>query len=207
MTGTQLRELFQSSEFQQGLEELSSYLASIMQERPIVYLLAKCLWKRGYKFELEDERHDLSLDGKRIEFKFNYNRCEKVLAKELAEYGDNLKGMWERVRAGKINKTRGVMARIYKDACDKKPHIFVWIICSRDLSKVKPDDLNRICLGREQRKYDVKRPNASDGERLAIIDSFLGKLQAIRPFSLLKQDIQTNGDFPSTYHFRICDFN
>ena len=51
---------------------MSSYLASIAQERPIVYLLARCLWMRGYKFELEDQRHDLSVNDKRIEFKFKY---------------------------------------------------------------------------------------------------------------------------------------
>src|SRR5262249_446684 len=201
MTGTELRDLFLSSEFKQGLEEMSSYLASIMQERPIVYLLAKCLWRRGYKFELEDQHHDLSLNDKRIEFKFNYNRCEKVLAAELAKYGDNLKGMWELVRTGAINRSRGVMPRIYEDACERRPHLFVWIICSRDLSKVAPDDLKRICFGREQRKYNETRPYAWDGERLAVADSFLGKLQAIRPFSLLKQEIHTNGSFPSTYHF------
>jgi hypothetical protein len=206
MTSSELRDLFLSAEFKQGLEEMSSYLASIMQERPIVYLIAKCLWRRGYKFELEDKRHDLFLNGKRFEFKFNYNRCEKVLAEELAKHGDDLKGMWERVRAGEINKSRGVMAKIYEDACERKPHIFVWIICSRDLSKVAPDDLKRICFGAEQRKYNVTRSYASDGELLTVADSFLTKLQAIRKFRLLKQDIQTNGDFPSTYHFRICDF-
>jgi hypothetical protein len=194
MTGTKLRDLFLSPDFKQGLAEMSSYLASIMQERPIVYLLAKCLWQRGYKFELEDKRHDLSLNGKRIEFKFNYDRCEKALTDELLKHGDDFAQAQEGHRA--------VMRRIYDDVCRKEPDIFVWIICSRDLSKVAPDDLKRICGGRWQRK----RPYVSDGERLTQVDLFLSKLQAIRPFSLLKQDIQTNGDFPSTYHFRICDF-
>jgi hypothetical protein len=52
----------------------------------------------------------------------------------------------------------------------------------------------------------MPRAYVSDGELLTVADSFLKKLCAIRPFTLLKQDIQTNGDFPSTYHFRICDF-
>lgn len=206
MTGTELRDLFLSVDFKQGLEEMSSYLASIMQERPIVYLLAKCLWQRDYKFELEDKRHDLFLDGKRIEFKFNYDRCEKVLTDELAQYGDNLIGMWQLVQARAISKSWGVMPRIYEDACVRKPHIFVWIICSRDLSKVAPDDLKRICRGRAQCKYNATRPYVADGELLTVADSLLTKLHAIRAFTLLKQDIQTNGDFPSTYHFRICDF-
>jgi hypothetical protein len=81
MTGTDLRDLILSSEFKQGLEELSSYLASIMQERPIVHLLAKCLWLRKVKFELEYKKQDLTVNDKRIEFKFKfaYDRsCQKV---------------------------------------------------------------------------------------------------------------------------------
>ena len=207
MIGTELRDLFLSPDFTQGLTEMSSYLASIMQERPIVYLLAKCLWQRGYKFELEDKRHDLSLNGKSIEFKFNYNKCEKLLTHELAECGDDLNKLPDAVQPGRISKTRGVMHKIYEDVCGKKkPNIFVWIICSRDLSTVARDDLERICLWKEQLKYDKTRPYDSDGERLTVADAFLTKLHAIRPFTLLKQDIRTTGHFRSTYHFRICDF-
>jgi hypothetical protein len=205
MTGTELRDLFLSSEFKQGLGEMSSYLASIMQERPIVYLLARCLWRLGYKFELEDQRHDLSLNGKRIEFKFNYDRCEKALREELTKYGDNLRGMWGLVQAGAVNRSRGVMPKIYEGACVREPDVFVWVICSRDLSGVAPDDLERICLGREQRRYNATHPYDPDDELLTVAE-FLGKLHTVRPFSLLKQDLQTDGDFPSTYHFRICDF-
>jgi hypothetical protein len=64
MNATELRDVFLSAELKQELEQMSSYLASIMQERPIVNLLAKCLWQRGKKFELEDRRHDLSINGK-----------------------------------------------------------------------------------------------------------------------------------------------
>lgn len=206
MNGTRLRDIFRSQDFKQGLEELSSYLASIMQERPIIYLLAKCLWKEKFEFELEDQRQDLSLNGKRIEFKFNYDRCEEFLTKELAEYGEDLQGMWKLVQEKKISKSWGVMPKVFEDVCVRKPHIFVWIICSRDLSHVAPDDLNRICRGNAQCKYNATHPYVSDGEFLKVTDSFLSKLQVIRPFSLLKEDIQTKGDFPSTYHFRICDF-
>jgi hypothetical protein len=185
---------------------MSSYLASVMQERPIVYLLAKCLWQRGYKFELEDQQHDLSVNGKRIEFKFNYDRCEEDLREELSKYGDDLNHMWDLVQAGKKSKSWGVMPRIFEDTCVRKPDIFVWIICSRDLSKVAPDDLKRICRGTLQCKYNARYPHGPEGE-LAVVDEFLQKLKAMRAFALVKQDIRTNGDFPSTYHFRICDFH
>src|SRR4051812_31731969 len=104
MTGTDLRDLILSPDFKQDLEEMSSYLASIKQERPIVYLLAKSLWKRGHKFDLEDKKTDLSINGKRIEFKFSYDTCQVALTTELVKYGDNLRGMWEDVQAKKINK-------------------------------------------------------------------------------------------------------
>jgi hypothetical protein len=73
------------------------------------------------------------------------------------------------------------------------------------LSKVAPDDLERVFQWREQRRYNSTRPYKPEGE-LPNVDLLLGKLQLIRPFTLLKQDVQTNGDFPSTYQIRICEF-
>jgi hypothetical protein len=186
MTGSELQVLFRSSDFTDGLKDMSSYLASIMQERPIVYLLAKCLWKQKYKFKLEDKKHkncDLYLQNKRIEFKFNYNKCQERLAKELAQwanYDHSLEGIQELIRTKKIDKSRGIMPRIFKDVWEKEPDIFVWIICSRDLSEVAPGDLERVCVWPEQKKYDELRPYNSDGELLTEIDSFLGRLQSGR---------------------------
>jgi len=40
MTAIQLRDIFATAEYKQDLEELSSYLASIMHERPIIHCLA-----------------------------------------------------------------------------------------------------------------------------------------------------------------------
>ena len=114
MTGTELRDLFLSPEFKQGLQELSSYLASIMQERPIVYLLAKCLWMKGIEFDLEDKRHDLTLDGKRIEFKFNYDRCDKARKRESQEHGGDIKA----ISAGRRGN-RAIVPKIYKDVCKR----------------------------------------------------------------------------------------
>src|SRR5579862_1950040 len=144
MTAKELRDLIKSSDFTLGLEEMSSYLASIMQERPIIYLLAKCLWKKKCKFELEDKRQDLFLNDKRIEFKFNYDRGLGVNGrKELEKYGDNIQRMWEDAKAKVTSKSWGVLAKVYEDMCvkDPAPAIFVWIICSRDLSKVADEDL------------------------------------------------------------------
>ncbi len=201
MTGTELRDVFLSSEFRQGLEEMSCYLASIMQERPIVNLLAKCLWKRKYKFRLEDQRRDLCVNGRHIEFKFNYNRCEEALAKELAACGGDLNRLCEK-NVGNWS----VGPKIVKDALIKSPDVFVWVICSRDLSQVKQDDLHRIRCSDAQIEYNRAHPHNSNGQHLTVVDSFLGRLNERRAFSLVKQDVQTSGDFPSTYHFRICDF-
>jgi hypothetical protein len=211
MTGTELRDLFLSPDFTQELTEMSSYLASITQERPIVCLIAKCLWKLGHKcgkFELEDHKVDLFLYPQRIEVKFNWNRCERLLVGELAKYGNNLQGMWDQIEAKTIPTGFKVIPGIYEDVCIKEPDIFVWIICSRDLSKVSGADLKHIVVGSEQAKYNLMHPYETDGQRLTVVDSFLEKLKAIRPFRLTKLAIPTNGVwFPSTYHFRICEFN
>ena len=62
MTAAELRSIILSAEFQTDLEEVSSYLASITQEAPIVHLVAKCLWKQKQLYALERyKKHDLTV--------------------------------------------------------------------------------------------------------------------------------------------------
>jgi len=201
-----LREVLLSADFHEDLAEISSCLASIMQERPIVYLVAKHLWKCGYKFELEKSHQDLFVNNTGVEFKFNFDRAAEVLKKELAQW-DDLEQMWAKVK----NKSWGVLSRIYSDICDKKPDVFVWIICSRDLATVADEDLERIAFGREQRKFNEKYPYPTDAVVTEMVDQLLAKLQTPRPFTVHKESIVFQGDlpsaFPSTYHFIICDFS
>jgi len=206
MTAAELRNVFASSEFQKELEELSAYLASILQERPIVHLLAKHLWRKGLKFELEYKQTDLVVGEKRVEFKMHYDREQQDLTKELSRFEDSLSAMWAAAEAKTLTMGWRVGPKVYKDVCKKRPHIFVWIILSRDLSKVPEPDLQRIGFGTEQRKYNKAQLNCPKGDSLIVIDRFLGLLQKERSFSLLKLDVETNADFPSTYHFRICEF-
>ncbi len=70
-----------------------------------------------------------------------------------------------------------------------------------------PADLERICRSREQCKFNKLHPHGTDLTFLTVIDSFLDKLQKERPCDVLKDEIATKGDFPSVYHFRICDFS
>jgi len=207
MTAKELRDIFVSPDYKHDLGELSTYLASIKQERPIIYCLAKHLWKKGYKFRLEDKRKDLVVDGKRIEFKYSFDCDMARLEEALTKYGKKpLKAMWDDVQAKKISKSWSTIALIYEDMCIKKADIFVWIIHARDLSKLAPDDLQRVCWSPEQCKYNAIHPY-SDRECLRVADSFLDHMRLIRPFSVLKEDIEAKGDFPSTYHLRICDFS
>src|SRR5262249_4581133 len=115
MTGTELREIFAAPEFKQDLEEVSSNLAGTSQERPIVYLLAKYLRRQGKRFSLEKGRVDLFVDQERVEFKFNYDCCQEILDRELAE--------WD---VGTVPSRRnrgdfGILPRLYKDVVVKEP--------------------------------------------------------------------------------------
>ena len=102
MTAADLRGIILSADFKLGLEEVSSYLASIMQEAPIVHLLAKYLWKQKHLYALErNKRHDLTVwtpglsTGEKqttIEFKFNYETCAVKLGKELRKFANELGG-------------------------------------------------------------------------------------------------------------------
>src|SRR5438067_7218394 len=86
ISGEDLKTVFNSSEFKEDLEDLSSYAANIRQERPIVYLVAKNFWKHGYKFALEKKRCDLVVDDTRVEFKFHFDCDMFSLQKELNKY-------------------------------------------------------------------------------------------------------------------------
>jgi hypothetical protein len=115
--------------------------------------------------------------------------------------------MWGRVEAGlDKGKNYGTLAEVYEDFCVKEPDLFVWVVCSRNLKGVAPGDLERINLSDEQRGYNARHPYAGPGEPLPEVDALLAELRALRPCALLEQDVATDGDFPSTYHFRICDF-
>ena len=206
MTAEEVWAILSSDEYKRDLEEMSSYLASIKQERPIIYCLAKFLWKREQVFQVEAKRRDLVVHKTHLEFKYNFDCDMAKLEDELKKYQDKpLDSMWKDVRAKKISKSWGVAPSIYEDVCIKKPDIFVWVICARDLSKVSNDARERICWSTEQWKWSQSHPY-SDRTYLNVADRLLAKLQAERPFSVLQKEIVTKGDFPSTYHLRICGF-
>jgi hypothetical protein len=214
MTSAELRDIFLSAEFKAGLEELSSYLASIMQEAPIVHLLAKCLWKQKRLYALErNNRHDLTVwtsaplskeNETTIEFKFNYETCSNKLSKELLKAKELSPGNPLAISAT-LSKW-GVMRRVCEDVLNKKPDIFVWIICSRDISALRPYELDLVVNSKPTTKYRVLHPYKTDRAFQTTSEELLELLQKVRPFSVLTAEIDTKGDFRSIYHFRICDF-
>jgi hypothetical protein len=211
MTAADLMEIIRSPDFRTGLEEISSYLASIMQEGPIKHLLAKCLWTQKHLYALERNKlHDLTVwvsdpsvveNETTIEFKFNYDTCcSEKLAKELLRLANRSNDELEEV-LGKFSKW-DVVRGIWKDVIKKEPNIFVWIICARDLSALSDADRKRIVNSEPLKKYTYK----CDREYLAPAEQFLEFLKKFRPFRESWVEIETQGSFPSTYHFAICDF-
>ena len=206
ITAKDIKVAFESSEFKSELEDLSSYAANIRQERPIVLLFAKYFWRRGYKLALEKKKCDLVVDETRIEFKFHFDSDSLSLQKELRRYDGSVEMLMDAVSKKEISPTWTVGPGIYKDVIVKRPDIFVWVLCARDLSKLTSDGISRVCIGAHQRWYNRGRPYESNQEFLEVTDSFLAKLQELRMFSLEKAVVTTNGGFPSAYHLRACDF-
>ncbi len=211
MTAADLTQIINSPDFRSGLEEISSYLASIMQEGPIVHLLAKCLWKQKHLYALErNKRHDLTVwvpassavdNQTSVEFKFNYDTCcSEKLSKELLKLANKSNDELDAV-LGKLSKW-DVARGIWKDVIKKEPDIFVWIICARDLTGLSDNDRRRIVNSEVLKKYAYK----CDRDYLAPAEQFLDFLNIFRAFRESRAEIETNGDFPSIYHFRICEF-
>jgi hypothetical protein len=209
MNAAELRDIFSSSNFKKDLGEISSYLASIAVETPVVHCLAKQLWKSGnYKYQVEAKRQDLVVDGKRLEVKSSYDFTVKRLEGEVQRYGVKAcKEMWQAALAQRKSIGWSIMLKIYEDVCQKVPatDIFIWVLCARDLSKLEPEDRKRTCMYKPQLDFNLKYGYA-DQSYLKVVDDFLEELTWFRSFSVLKTQVKTKGDFPSVYSFRICEF-
>lgn len=214
MTASEFAELIGTAEFNRELTEISSYLASVTQEGPIVHLIAKHLWKSGTTFKLEERHQDLMVGSTHFEFKYNLDKMAMALRKDLARWPD-LNEMWLAYESGRKGKSWSTMAKIYEDVCAKKnkhhPDVFVWIICARDLSHVTDEELQnrRVCMWKDQRKYAKEvRTYSRAVESIPEVAEFLNRLgKCPRPFKRNTVSVTTQGDlFESTYHFIICDF-
>lgn len=202
-----IKNIFESSDFGKDLEEVSCYAAHIRQERPLVHLFAKYFWKRGCKFALEDDKCDLVVDRTRVEFKFHFDSDMRNLRKELNKFGGDLGALWQAVCEEKLSKSWPVSPGIYKDVMVKRPDVFVWILCARDLSNLTKDELSRVCISVAQSRYNRTRPYGSNKEFIEVAEEFLGKLKMLRNFSLNTASVTTTGAFPSAYHLYVCDFS
>jgi hypothetical protein len=206
ITAKELKTIFESSEYQQDIEALSSYAANIKQERPMVLFLAKYLYQMGHLLALEQDKCDLVVDGTGIEFKFHFDFDVPELEKELKRYNGDVEMVWKAVREGKLHERWTVTPGIYKDIFVKRPDIFVWIVCSRDLSGLRDDYVRRVCMGDRQRKYNKNNPHSQNGRFLNIVGAFFTALKSLRPFLLETATIATAGDFPSRHYIWMCDF-
>jgi hypothetical protein len=205
MTSIELAALVSSPDFKAELGEVSGHLASIAQERPIIQMIAKRLWGRDLVFSLEDQHQDLRISGRHFEFKFNYDKTLPLVSQEMQDWHD-FDDMWERKR----NKSWSPMAKVYQDLKFKRPHVFVWIICARDLNHLSDEVLaqRRINMWKEQKKYRGSFPYDPYGPYLEIAKLFLERLskevagfEVPEPVTLQVE----NKLFRSTYHLYICD--
>lgn len=206
ITTQDLKVILKSAEFGSELEELSSYAANIRQERPIVMLIAKHFWRCGHKVALEKNKCDLVVGETRIEFKFSFDSDTLSLEKELKRFDGDLEMLMKAVSAKEISRTWTVSPAIYNDVIVKRPEIFVWILCTRDLSKLTTDELSRVCIASHQQRYNRSRPYESNQKFLEAFEGLLLKLRELRNFSLEKIRCATNNGFPSDYYFMVCEF-
>ena len=206
ITTEYIKSILESAEFRVELDALSCYGANIRQERPIVLFLAKYFWQRGHKVALEKNKCDLVVDGIRIECKFHFDSDTPRLQKELTKYDGSIEMLMNAVSAKKHSKTWTVCPGIYRDVVVKRPDIFVWVLCARDLTKLTKDEMSRVCVGDHQRRYNKNNPYELNRAFLEVADGFLDKLNELRNFSLEQATVTTTGAFPSAYHLMLFTF-
>ena len=150
-----LKNILHSYIFQVELKEMSSYCAHIKQERPIMYLIAKHLKRKGFITALEmkkdDKKWDLVVNDTSIEAKFYYEKDILLrLKKELERTSWNID---EARRIGKTEKHGWKMLYPILKDLDKNPDIFILMIVSRDLRRVPKNNQDKICVYEDEKKY------------------------------------------------------
>lgn len=199
-------EMFSSDDYRRDLEELSIYASHIKQERPMIYLLAKYLNRRGFDVVLEwkekDKSYDLVVNFVRIEAKFYYESDLIYRLKKEAEDAD-----WKIENLLGKRSNWYITKPILKDIVEKNTDILILIIVSRDLSKISNDELflKKICWSQIELKY-VKEFGFNNSESFSILDRFFELVKKRRPFSVVHMKLETNSGFPSIYHIFVCDF-
>lgn len=210
--------VLRSKGYKEDLEDLSLYAAHIKQERPMLYILAKHLSKRGFAPILEkkigDARrpYDLVVDNTKIEAKFYYEGdLERRFMREMEDVGwsiDSLIGKLESLKKEKRGTSWKMALAIIKDLYEKIPEIFMLIILSRDLRGIKePKLLEQICWAKYEKKYN----KYNDWQNLQLVNEFLKCMHASkkmkRQFRSDSLEIPIeNKMFRSLYHIYFCDF-
>jgi hypothetical protein len=210
-----LKSIFRSESYVEELTELSAYGAHIKQERPMCYLLAKHLYRRGFvdlSLEKTIERHkwyDLVVGNTKIEAKFYYESDLLLrLKKEMEKFEWNINLLTNRraslIREGK-SKTWSMVIPIAEDMLMKDPDIFLLIILSRDLRSASVP-LEQICWSKYEINYN-REYGYNNKDSLELVDKFFNCVRQRRAFSsdYLRVDVD-NGLFPSTYHIYLCNF-
>jgi len=205
-----LKNIINSNKFRRYIEKISSYAASIKQERPIQYALAKLFDKEKFIFAMERiDKFDLYVDGISIELKFYYEEdIQLKLEKEFNKANQDIKFLLKELKENP-RSTSGLSIPILRDVIDKRPNIFILIFLSRDLTNTLKNDLKYINHSRECLRYNKQVSNYpfNNPNKLKIVEKYLECIKSERNFDCYPININTNTKFPSSYHFYICYFS
>jgi|YelNatPaOPRAMG01_1025707.scaffolds.fasta_scaffold21171_5 hypothetical protein len=207
-----LKGVFLSDEYRAELEDLSCYGAHIKQERPMCYLLAKYLKKRGFEVDLEKKEenywYDLIVNGAKIEIKF-YHESDLMyrLEKEMKRCNWDINRLVSELNSRNVKRKSyswNMTLMMIKDILFKRPDIFILIILSRDLRKSKVD-LEHVCLSEDELKYNKNR-GFNNKLSFESLQKFLKCIRIKRNFIWDYARIDVSKIFPSSYHLYLCDF-
>lgn len=205
----ELFDILDSAIFKDELQELSMYAASMKQERPIALLLSKLLWQRGYKAAPELRKCDLDVEGRKIELKFHYDADIPGICAELGRHGITSYTLEAAIKEGKLlHPTWSATPGLYKDIYSKLADIFIWVICSRDLSSLSHEASKRVCCSSPQINFHRNAvPYSRRNEVFHQAEVFIKQLaNNRRACSVQSRTIETFKTFPSSYHFVLSDF-
>ncbi len=210
-----LKSVMLSKPYVEELIDLSAYGAHIKQERPMCYLLAKYLYKRGFlnlcleKNLGKNQWCDMVVNNTKIEAKFYYESDLLKLEKEMNKFQWNIDLLRSELNSlkkeGKSHSWK-VTLPIIEDIFEKNPDIFILIVLSRDLRKISVNVASeQISWGKYEKAYNEKS-DFNNKYSLELAKKFFDCIRTKKNFVSDSITINVNKTFPSSYHVYFCDF-
>lgn len=206
-----LAEILRSREFERELRNAGHWAANLRPERPLTFLLARELARKGHSVTLEKpyphgKKCDLFVFDKYVEIKGHFDSDFVQIEKELNSFEGNLEELFQAAQDKKLSKSWSIVPKLFEDSVIRKPDILLWIVVARNLSGVPSGKLPDYCVADQQLRYTANSQYVAGESVFAKAQKLVERIGRYRGVRLTIIEHAFDEPVPSVYWFGLCEF-